>query len=44
MSFISSTDGVKLAVYDYNPCGSKAVFLVHGWPLSHKFMNIKFGV
>lgn len=36
MFFISSTDRVKLAVYDYNTCGSKTVFLVHGWPLSHK--------
>lgn len=36
MFFIKSTDGTKIAVYDYNPCGKETVFLVHGWPLSHK--------
>ena len=36
MFFIKSTDGVKIAVYDYNPQGKQTVFLVHGWPLSHK--------
>ena len=36
MRFISSNDGTKIAVYDYHPQGSETVFLVHGWPLSHK--------
>ena len=36
MFFIKSIDGVKIAVYDYNPCGKESIFLVHGWPLSHK--------
>lgn len=33
---IEATDGTRLAVYDYNPCGQETVVLVHGWPLSHK--------
>lgn len=36
MIHIKSTDGTKIAVYDYNPSGSGTVFLVHGWPLSGK--------
>lgn len=36
MYYVTTTDGVKIAVYDYNPCGCETVFLVHGWPLSHK--------
>lgn len=36
MRYIEATDGTKLAVYDYNPCGKETVVLVHGWPLSHK--------
>ena len=36
MRFISSNDGTKIAVYDYHPQGRETVFLVHGWPLSHK--------
>lgn len=39
MFFVKSTDGVKIAVYDPNPSGEKAVFLVHGWPLSHKIFE-----
>lgn len=36
MFYIQSTDGVKIAVYDYQPEGKQTVFLVHGWPLSHQ--------
>lgn len=36
MFYVKSTDGTKIAVYDYNPRCQKTVFLVHGWPLSHK--------
>lgn len=36
MFFIKTSDGVKIAVYDFNPQGKETVVLVHGWPLSHK--------
>jgi non-heme chloroperoxidase len=36
MDFVESTDGAKIAVYDFQPECEKTVFLVHGWPLSHK--------
>lgn len=36
MFYINSDDGVKLAVYVFNPQCEKTVFLLHGWPLSHK--------
>lgn len=36
MMYVKSTDGTKIAVYDYNSGGEETVFLVHGWPLSHK--------
>lgn len=36
MYYITSTDGTKLAVYDYNTQGKQTVFLIHGWPLSHQ--------
>lgn len=39
MFYVKSTDGVKLAVYEYNPCGRRTVVLVHGWPLSHKIFE-----
>lgn len=35
MYYITSDDGTKIAVYDYNPQGKETVFLIHGWPLSH---------
>ena len=35
MFYITSNDGTKIAVYDYNPQGKQTVFLIHGWPLSH---------
>ena len=28
MRYIEATDGTKLAVYDYNPCGKETVVLV----------------
>lgn len=36
MQYIKSNDGIKIAVYDYNPKEKQTVFLIHGWPLSHK--------
>lgn len=36
MFYVNSEDGVKLAVYVLNPQCEKTVFLLHGWPLSHK--------
>lgn len=35
MIYVKSTDGTKIAVFDYNPTGKETVFFVHGWPLSH---------
>lgn len=35
MFYVRSTDGIKIAVYDYNPFGEETVVLIHGWPLSH---------
>lgn len=35
MYYITSNDGTKIAVYDYNPQGKQTVFFIHGWPLSH---------
>lgn len=35
MYYVTVENGVKLAVYDINPTGKNAVFLVHGWPLNH---------
>lgn len=39
MFYIKSTNEVKIAVYEYNPRGRVTVFLVHGWPLSHKIFE-----
>ena len=36
MFYVKSTNEVKIAVYEYNPHGRETVFLIHGWPLSHK--------
>ena len=36
MQLIRGIDGVKIAVYDPNPCGKREVLMVHGWPLSAK--------
>ena len=35
MYYITSNDGTRIAVYDYNQQGKQTVFLIHGWPLSH---------
>lgn len=34
--FYLQSSGVRIAVYDPNPRGKKAVLLVHGWPMSHR--------
>lgn len=39
MYYIRSTDNARIAVYDLNPNGTKTIFLVHGWPLSHKMFE-----
>lgn len=36
MFYITTEDGTKIAVYEYQPCCGKTIVLVHGWPLSHK--------
>ena len=43
MYFVKTTDDVKIAVYDFNPQWSQTVFLVHGWPLSHKIYEYQIG-
>lgn len=43
MYYVQASDGVQLAVYDYNPGGEKAVLLVHGWPLSSKIYEYQLG-
>lgn len=44
MFYVQATDGVKIAVYDYNSCGKQTVFLVHGWPLSHKIYEYQIPI
>ena len=36
MFYITSSDNVKIAVYNYDCGGKRTVFFIHGWPLSHK--------
>lgn len=36
MYYIRSNDGVRIAVYEYNPQGYETVLLIHGWPLSSR--------
>lgn len=36
MFYITCSDNVKTAVYNFDCGGAHTVFLVHGWPLSHK--------
>ena len=43
MKIIEATDGTRLAVYDFNPCGKESVVLLHGWPLSHKMYEYQIG-
>lgn len=38
MQYITS-NGVKLAVYDYNKEGCETIFFIHGWPLSNKIFE-----
>ena len=44
MYYITSNDGTKIAVYDYNPCGKQTVFLIHGWPLSHQIFEYQINL
>ena len=36
MFYITSSDNVKIAVYNFDCGGKHTVLLIHGWPLSHK--------
>ena len=36
MYYITTSDHVKIAVYDLNPGSDKAILLIHGWPLNEK--------
>lgn len=44
MQYIKSNDGTKIAVYDYNPKGKQTIFLIHGWPLSHKIFEYQINL
>ena len=44
MYYITSNDGTKIAVYDYNPQGQQTVFLIHGWPLSHQIFEYQINL
>ena len=44
MFYITSTDGTKIAVYNYNPQGKQTVFFLHGWPLSHKIFEYQINL
>ena len=44
MFYVNSTDGVKIAVYDYNCGGTETVLLIHGWPLSHKIYEYQIPI
>lgn len=44
MYYIKSNDGTKIAVYDYNPQGKQIIFLIHGWPLSHKIFEYQINL
>jgi len=33
--YVTVSDGTRIAVYDPNPGGRRAMLLLHGWPLSH---------
>ena len=39
MFYVRTNDGVKIAVYDLNSTAAETVFLVHGWPLSHRIFE-----
>ncbi len=44
MYYIEVEKNVKVLVQDLNPCGKKTVFLVHGWPVSHKMFEYQLNV
>ncbi len=44
MKYITINDGTKIAIYDYNHKGHQAVFLIHGWPLSHKIYEYQINL
>lgn len=44
MYYITSDDGTKIAVYDYNPQEQQTVFLIHGWPLSHQIFEYQINL
>lgn len=44
MHYVTSTDGTKIAVYDYNPQGKQTIFLIHGWPLSHQIFEYQINL
>lgn len=39
MHYITSNDNAKIAVYDINTQSPKVIFLIHGWPLSHRMFE-----
>lgn len=44
MYYVTSNDGTKIAVYDYNPREKQTVFLIHGWPLSHQIFEYQINL
>ncbi len=44
MQYIKSNGGVKIAVHDFNSRGRKTIFLIHGWPLSHKIFEYQINL
>ena len=44
MYYVTSCDGTKIAVYDYHPECKNTVFLIHGWPLSHKIFEYQINL
>ncbi len=44
MYYITSNDGTKIAVYDYNPQATQTIFLIHGWPLSHQIFEYQINL
>ena len=44
MFYVTSNDGTKIAVYDYNRQGRQTIFLIHGWPLSHQIFEYQINL
>ncbi|MDF2723132.1 MAG: alpha/beta hydrolase [Paenibacillus sp.] len=42
--YVAVEPGVNIFVEDVNPAGSKTIFFIHGWPLSHKQYEYQFDV